>query len=139
MGKLKLFVLGILLACSATIPPQAHVSVELIPTDIVESYDAPDIYKTWWKEISDCAGIKADLDRITWWRIGKEHALNFECPIIQGWCMGWWKPTHEIYIAHARMYMENTIKHEMLHDLLNDKNLGTFRPHHALFKKCKVI
>lgn len=111
-------------------------------------YDRPDIYKKWWKEISDCAGLRGNLKKIHWhwatWPADTSYGDGyFRCPNDSkrtGWCDGWWSANkrHDIYIGKTHMDDQRVIKHEMLHDLLGKLNGKALGPHHPLFKKCKV-
>lgn len=113
-----------------------------------EPYDRPDIYKKWWKEISDCAGLHGNLKKIHWhwamWPSDSSYGdYYFRCPSNSkhaGWCDGWWTADkqHDIYIGKNHMDDQRVVEHEMLHDLLGGLNGKALGPHHPLFKQCKV-
>lgn len=106
--------------------------------DSTVAYNAPAEYEKWWKEVSDCARIRGNLSRISWWVSVTPHADGgFRCPIVS-YCAGWsnWKK-HYIYVGENRVHDERLVKHEMLHDLLGDRNISSPN-HHPLFDKCKL-
>ncbi len=69
-------------------------------------------YLAWWDATVACAGQSGDVGRITWF----VTANRFASP--DGTVAGWWEPSHTIYLAGLATNDEKTVRHEMLHDLL---------------------
>lgn len=136
-----LIVLLLLVACvtkiTYVVPPEVK---DFIPKDRIAYSSVPDIYKQWWREIGDCAHIKnKKLELISWYSVPRDPKFtSFDCYIT--YCWGYWRFSHEIYIVQYRELDEHLVKHEMLHDLLGQRNVFSrdFMKHHKLFKKCKV-
>lgn len=92
----------LLAACRSPFVPAAAVPL-----------DPPSVYADLWQQVESCAGKTADWHRITWFAIATEQ---FDTP--EGLAMGRWQPQHIVYLSDAGQRTYKTIKHEMLHDLL---------------------
>jgi hypothetical protein len=83
----------------------------------VRPLEPPSVYRTWWGEVQECAGITAPFRRVQWYEAsqltnresGTEH-------------VGAWLPPHTILILSDRLLFKAAVKHEMMHDLLQVKD-----------------
>ena len=70
------------------------------------------VYTEWWAENESCSGRTADMGRIAWYTatsiVGDEIVAR-----------GVWTPPHEIILVRGYEDEEITVRHEMLHDLLD--------------------
>lgn len=98
------------------------------PAGAVE-WSPPQVYRTWWAEIENCAGIWADFDRVDWYQV---PGSSYPCPAYEGRCEGWWQPPHTIYMAQDQTSNRVLAEHEMLHELLQRGD------HPPVFAACNV-
>jgi hypothetical protein len=98
------------------------------PADAVE-WTPPEVYRTWWAEIENCAGIWGDFDRVEWYVV---PGSSYVCPAYEGRCQGWWQPPSTIYMASDEISNRQLAEHEMLHDLLQSG------AHPPVFAQCGV-
>lgn len=87
----------------------------------------PAIYAELWQQVETCSGLTSDWRRIDWFAVPTEQ---FATP--EGWAMGRWQPAHTIYLSDAGQRTYRTVKHEMLHDLLQSGD------HPPVFDACGV-
>ena len=82
------------------------------PGEVVR-YDPPGIYRFWWTQLRQEAGLSAAFPSVSWYEVlGGEWRNN------DGeWIHGLWRPG-EIYLAVGLTRNEGAVKHEMLHELL---------------------
>ena len=84
----------------------------LVELDGVEPYEPLPEYVEFWAATEACAGVTGDLGRIEWFRatsiISGQRILR-----------GLWQPPHRITIWAGLEDDAPTVRHEMLHDLLN--------------------
>jgi hypothetical protein len=78
-------------------------------------FDPPAVYREWWAKTESCSGQRGSFDRVEWWVI---EAHGFECS--SGMCAGHWDGNHGIVIARDWVEDPSIVRHEMLHDLLDD-------------------
>lgn len=76
---------------------------------------APAVYRDWWAKTEACSGIRADFERIRWYRI---EGTDFECP--SGRCAGRWQRDGRIILAEDWTLNELVVRHEMLHALIGE-------------------
>jgi hypothetical protein len=77
-----------------------------------EPFQPLPIYAEWWAATESCSGLTGDLSRIEW----------FTASTIQGDAVvarGVWTPPHQVILVRGYEESELTVKHEMLHDLLD--------------------
>lgn len=123
-------------ACCVTISVQdnEYASTADLSEKFIRYEEVPTVYKKWWKEMSDCAGIRGNIKRIHWYKVGDDSTENFIClgtiP-----CTGLWRPKHQIYVVGSHVLDRRTVMHEMLHDLLGIRNKND-HDHHELFGIC---
>lgn len=84
----------------------------------------PVAYLAWWDATQTCAGLTGEFGRITWY----VTAERFASP--DGLVAGWWASAHTITLAGLATDDEQTVRHEMLHDLLQSGD------HPAVFDTC---
>jgi len=76
---------------------------------------APAVYATWWAQVESCSGRTADLRRISWFAVPEVHYFEYRREEYNGY---WWG-THDIVLAGRHVLNAYTVRHEMLHDLLD--------------------
>ena len=81
-----------------------------------------------WAVDRACSGLSGDWHRITWFEV---PGYTFATP--HGQMGGWWSPPHTIYLAESQAVAFMTIRHEMLHDLLQRDD------HPPVFAACGVM
>jgi hypothetical protein len=97
--------IGLLLSCDSPFEP---------PLDAIEFPGLPS-YGSWWAEVEACAQTTGDLGRVRWFMVPHD---NFQCG--GQVCIGLWTPEHHIYLSYGAHADREVVKHEMLHDLLDD-------------------
>lgn len=70
------------------------------------------VYAEWWSATQTCSSLTADLERIEWFTatsiVGDDAVAR-----------GVWTPPHRIILVKGFEESETTVRHEMLHDLLD--------------------
>jgi hypothetical protein len=74
----------------------------------------PAVYREWWAKTEACSGLSGDYERVQW-SVVPGHSF----PCRSGQCAGHWEPSHHIYLSADWTTNEMVVRHEMLHDLLN--------------------
>jgi hypothetical protein len=98
-----------LLACGggivdAPLPPDAQL------------FSPPPVYTTWWNLTQSCSGISGALGSISWYDAG----ASLKNPQTGEGLAGYWDgASHSIVLTHASTVDGPTVRHEMLHALLN--------------------
>lgn len=108
-------------ACTAPFEPQG-----------AKAFTPPQIYKLWFIEISDCAGIWLPYSPIHWYEV---DGWGFDCPAYNGRCSGWWNDDR-IYLVSERLDDSTLVMHEMLHYILQS---GHNVKADSVFNKCGVL
>jgi hypothetical protein len=99
-------------SCSATdavspatppLPPGAEALQALAP------------YGSWWSDVENCSGKRADMARIAWFIVPNEDHFVYRGKSFDGY---WWS-THWVVLASPFVDDAAIVRHEMLHDLLN--------------------
>ncbi len=79
-------------------------------------FEPPQTYRSMWAEVEVCAGRTGDFERVRWYQVEGRGSFEY-----QGQSnLGYWWPSHDIVIAGHRVDNGRIVRHEMLHDLLND-------------------
>lgn len=99
-------------------------------------YDPLPAYAEWWGEVQHDAGITGSLARVRfyevqsgpWWSDRYNRIVH-----------GIWLSDGRIYIAAGFTDHENLIKHEMLHELLNESFDGDREHLHPLFRRYTLV
>ena len=103
----KLLVPMLLVACSTPFEP----------SDPFWEITPPEIYHVWWQEVERCAGQQRDMEEVTWFTVAADSF-----PEGERWLVGYWRQ-NAIYITESEKWSEwHTVKHEMLHAILQDGN-----------------
>lgn len=82
----------------------------------VEPFDPPPIYREWYAELEKCSGLRGDYDALRFYTA--ESIVAGGKP--KG---GYWRPPDTITLqnnAVASVFAWFIVKHEMMHDLLQD-------------------
>lgn len=87
------------------------------------------VYRELWDRVETCSGLSGKMSRVQWFVV---PGYEIECNGLS--CSGLWVSPHKIYlsesIVHDSLRDYSTVRHEILHDLLQ-------RPGHpAQFEKC---
>jgi hypothetical protein len=89
---------------------------------VLESYPA------WWSATEECSGESGELGRVQWYT-----ALGITYDGV--YAQGVWLPPHDIVILRGYEEHEPTVRHEMLHDLLE----GDGEHEEAAWILCELI
>lgn len=83
-------------------------------------------YQQWYREMEQCSGRRGEYDRIVWYTV-PDGKLGEQI-------MARWDAPHTIQLTEfvVRVTLARTIKHEMLHDLLQSGE------HPQVFDTCEV-
>jgi hypothetical protein len=76
----------------------------------------PTIYQSWWAEVAACAGRTGDVARVRWFEVPNTDFFIYRGVAYDGY---WWEYHHTIFLAGNLRLDSFTVRHEMLHDLLN--------------------
>lgn len=80
----------------------------------------PAVYRTWWQQTAECAGMKrTSFETIEWYLL--PGAWTFADPVREGtWDYGLWVGGSDtrIYLAEHVTDVERHVKHEMMHAAL---------------------
>jgi hypothetical protein len=88
----------------------------------------PSVFAQWWQEVEECSGATGNLSLISWYQVPcKSGETGFPCDVApDGLCAGEWIAPHTIELGGPNRFFpvgyqadEWTVKHEMLHDLLD--------------------
>lgn len=93
------------------------------PPPLVRTAFLPDVqYRAWWDDLQACAFVQGDLDRVRFFEVSSPVFIEGQqFPCGDGFfCNGIWERPHDISIAPAFLRTERLVKHEMLHDLLDE-------------------
>lgn len=69
-------------------------------------------YAAWWSVTEACSGESGDFGRVRWYTA---VAINYD----GGFARGVWLPPHDVVVLSGYEAHEPTVRHEMLHDLLD--------------------
>lgn len=119
---MRLAVLPVVLSCGfPTAPPS------FAPSDFeAREFQPSATYRIWWDELLQCSDREGEFDDIRFFEVLApltRSRQQFEC-FDGGLCTGAWERPDEIYIASGSLGSERTVKHEMLHFLLQGGEHG---------------
>ena len=80
---------------------------------------APETYARWWAETEACSGRKGTIKRVNWYMVPNSDFFWYGGETYDGY---WFRYHHQIILASASIPDSNVVRHEMLHDLLDDGN-----------------
>lgn len=92
-----------------------------------EVFDPPPFYGDLWAIVESCSGSSGDWYLIHWFLVGQATESSAVivnlCPEAPGGCAGRWDPPHDVYLNRWYALYDQasnfwTVRHEMLHDLL---------------------
>lgn len=88
-------------------------------------------YLRYWKEVEACSGERGRMGRVNWYAApdGTLGTNDAGIPAV-----GHWYWPHDIVLAESRTRDANTVRHEILHDLL-----GAGHGHPAVFQRCRHL
>ena len=96
-------------------------------------FDPPSVYSMLWRQVEDCSGLRGDFARIEWYVVPGAFIRRPD-----GHINGAWQPPHTIYLseyaAHDSPSGYFTVRHEMLHDLLQGGG-----DHPPVFATCGLL
>jgi len=98
-------------ACRDT--PLAPVTPELPPG--AESLTPLASYADWWHATEECAGLRGNMSRITWFVVPGHTSFVYRDGQYDGY---WWDQVHWILLAGEKVNDAMIVRHEMLHELL---------------------
>jgi hypothetical protein len=84
-----------------------------------EALVAPSTYVEWWRETERCAGVYAELKRVSWFVVPNRTSFPYRGGQYDGY---WWNGVHWILLAGDKVQNAMIVRHEMLHDLLGKGN-----------------
>lgn len=118
-----LAVLAVTLACDGSPTSTSFAMGPLQTRDI----SLPS-YILWWSELEECVGISGDFHQLRVVEVLApltESKQQFPCFSDGRLCSGVWVPPKDIFLASGMINNERTVKHEMLHALLQSPQHGT--------------
>ena len=80
-----------------------------------EALTPPATYADWWRATEECAGLRGDLSRITWFVVPGRTSFTYGTGQYDGY---WWNGVHWILLAGEKVENPLVVRHEMLHELL---------------------
>lgn len=118
-----------------TFEPRADSTVP-----VVREFAAPPIYFKWWQEIADCEGLDLPLQRVgaiqffevldtTFTPTGGNEDLGATVTEVS-----------QVFLATPQVWNEQTVKHEMLHNILDwaGFDFGVYHPA-EFFERCGLV
>jgi hypothetical protein len=90
----------------------------LTPPELPEAAEAltpPASYAEWWQATEQCAGLRGDLSRLTWFDLPGRTSFVYGSAQYNGY---WWNGVHWILLAGEKVNDPFIVRHEMLHELL---------------------
>jgi len=120
---MRLLFLVLLLLASCDLPTSFGAE---IPSGAVPMDPVPEVYSKWWRDVMRDAGIQRDVSHVRWFTV---RGGMFWSERDGAMSAGRWIPDGRIYIAEGWELNEPTVKHEMLHELLQ----GDSNHEHPLF------
>lgn len=93
---------------------------------------APAEFGLVWAEVAACAQVAGEIARVSWFVVETDASGFFPCPEHWRGCLGWWAPKHTIYLSRRAVDDPTrwTVRHEMLHDLMQTGD------HPTAFARC---
>ncbi len=98
-------------------------------------FDPPPEFRQWWTAVEQCSSRQGDFSRVLWYEIPVPRgSWGFTCPNSSYGlvCIGEWHSPHTIMLAGPSEYYpqgvkrdSSTVKHEMLHDLMQSGDHGS--------------
>jgi hypothetical protein len=80
-----------------------------------EQMTPPEHFRAIWDSAQACTNTHGDFNRVTWYQVAGNSFSGDAGPAI-----GTWYPPHSIAIAREWLTTDWVVKHEMIHDLLQD-------------------
>lgn len=80
-----------------------------------EALTQPDNYRDWWQATEQCAGLRGDLSRLTWFELPGRTSFVYGGAQYNAY---WWNGVHWILLAGEKVNDPLIVRHEMLHELL---------------------
>src|SRR5689334_17031160 len=72
-------------------------------------------YAQWWQDTEDCAALRGDMSRVTWFVVPNRTSFRYQDASYDGY---WWNGVHWILLAGEKVTNAMLVRHEMLHELL---------------------
>lgn len=87
--------------------------------DVVDAvpFDPPQMYREWYNRAAQCVGTTGDFDRVRWFVVPGDTWFD---DWVGREIAGRWVPPHNIYIADGERDWEWIVRHESIHDQLQD-------------------
>lgn len=111
---------------------QAGILAPLVLPAGAVPFDAPAVYARWWADVEACSGRAGDLQRVSWFVVPNAKWFTIRGVAYDGY---WFEYHHEIVLAAAHIEDSLVVRHEMLHDLLNDGQ----HPREYFVERCGAI
>jgi hypothetical protein len=71
------------------------------------------VFREWWSEVEECAGRRSDFEQVQWFVVPGLFVI-----VNEQLYNGFWFRTHRVVIPEKRLADVQTVKHEMLHVIL---------------------
>lgn len=94
-----------LVACTDTTAP--------FPAAELRPFAPPIQYPTWWRMVEACSGIQGDFRAVHWYTTWGDLIVGG-----QSYDGFWWQDGDRIALQYSQTYQGGTVRHEMLHALL---------------------
>jgi len=72
-------------------------------------------YTAWWQATEQCAGLRGNMARVTWFVVPNRTSFIYDDVQYDGY---WWDRVHWIILAGEKVTDGMVVRHEMLHELL---------------------
>lgn len=88
----------------------------LAPVGRAWSVPTLELYQQWWTKTEQCAGIRGDMSRVTFYAVDTPTgSISLGTKVAHGW---WVRKGNRIYLPANALGEEWLVRHEMLHALL---------------------
>lgn len=108
------------------------ISAPLVLPSGVIPFEAPAVYAQWWADVEACSGRTGDMERVNWFVVPNSKWFTIRGVAYDGY---WFEYHHEIVLPSANVKDSLVVRHEMLHDLLNDGE----HPREYFVERCGVV
>jgi hypothetical protein len=96
---------------AAAVLAACEASLVNVKKEDVEPFEALAEYSSFWDDTESCSGVEGELEQVSWFRASEIWSNG---RLVRGL----WEPPHNITVWNGLEDDRETVRHEMLHDLL---------------------